>query len=130
MPVNQNARTAAHLAATPDTAQEFRSLRWRILTPLIAALMVALMVSVYGISYAFLEGERDQLEDALLNESATVAAEAIEVGRSHRTEAQRIAYTSGVIPAIQNNDPVLLRDTVEPLAALANLDLVIISANG
>lgn len=131
MPFDPNAPTSANLKTPekPARSRLFMSLRWRILTPLAGVLILALMVSAYFLAYRFVDTGDDttKTQDELLAAGGAVAMNAVEVGRAQRTEVDRIAFTQGVREAIQAGDGAALQPLVEPLAALAGLDLVVIS---
>lgn len=121
-------RTSPHIQvdAKEIRARRYRSLRWRILTPLVVVLLIIMMVGVYGVAYAFIEGDSAAAEEDLLTVSESVADNAINLGNDQRNEVTRIAFTIGVPEAVAVADSNTLQDLVEPLAALADLDLVLI----
>ncbi len=126
---DDNARTAPHLqpAATPSRARGYVSARWRILTPIFAVLMSILMCGAYGLGLAFTQGDDAVARDDLAGAASGAAANALDIGRAQRAEVDRIAFTEGVPQAVVAGDAPLLQDRAEPLAALADLDLVLIA---
>lgn len=128
MPIDENALTSPQLKLPPSSTRprRFFSLRWRILLPIVAVLMAALMCAAYGIAYALVAGDTSVNQDDLVEASRSIARNAIELGRVHRTEVDRIGFTRGVPEGILAKDGVALQPLVEPLAALAGLDLVIL----
>jgi len=132
MPIDEQARTSPYIQVPPSQrSPRFVSLRWRVLTPIVAALMAVLMCAAYGIAYALVQGSTPNTDADLTAVGRSLAQNAVEVGRTQRTEVDRIAFTQGVPEGITRNDGAALQPLVEPLAALAGLDLVIIgNANG
>jgi signal transduction histidine kinase len=129
MQFDPNAPTSTNLRLPkdPHRPRRFRSLRWRLLTPVAAVLLVVLMSGAYGLAYMLVgEDEGGGSQDDLIAGGHSVAENAVEVGRQQRTEVDRIAFTQGVKEAILVNDGAALQPIVEPLAALSGYDLVVI----
>jgi signal transduction histidine kinase len=127
MPVDEDALTSPYIRLPkPERPRRFVSLRWKVLLPIIAALMAALMCGVYGVSFALVNGEEQDSYGDVELAARSAAENALDLGRAQRTEVDRIAFTKGVSDAIFIKNGAGLQTLVEPLAALANLDLVLI----
>lgn len=124
MPADPNARTSYKIQVDSQKPPRFISMKWRILTPILFILMLMLMLAAYGIAYAMTGNAASQ--DEILKTRENVASEALAVGEHLRTEANRIAFTQDVPFYIQTQDGGALQNVVEPLAALAELDLVVV----
>lgn len=127
-PIDQNAPTSHQLKlpAQPPRSRRFISLRWQVLIPILMALLLVLMFGAYGISYNLLSAETQDDRTLITEAGRAVAENAIGVGRLQRTEVDRIAFTQGVPEGIVARDGSLLQPLIEPLAALSNLDLVVV----
>jgi signal transduction histidine kinase len=128
MPFDENAPTSPYinLDHARTHPRRFLSIRWQILTPIVAVAMTVLMCGAYGVGYALIRGGARDSSDDLTAVSQSIARNAIEMGRTHRTEVDRIAFTTGVKQGITAGDGVALQPLIEPLAALASLDLVVL----
>ncbi len=124
------ARTTPHLRLpeSPPRSRGYISTRWRILTPLMAALMAVLMCGAYGVGLAFTQGEDEAAREDLSAAARNAAQDTLAVGRAQRAEVDRIAFTQGVASAVVAGDGPTLQDLLEPLAALAELDLVVVTS--
>lgn len=128
-PIDEQSNTAPYLALPqrPARSKRFLSGRWRVLTPVMAVLMAVLMCATYGFSSLLVRGESQQNgQDNLIASSQAVAHNALTVGQSQRAEVDRIAFTEGVGLAITEGNGAAIQPLVEPLAAIAQLDLVVV----
>ena len=105
----------------------FISLRWRAIGPLALVVMVLAMAGAYLISDAAARGTRDREIERLLITCRAVADRMEIVGTAQRREVMRIVYTEGVAEAVQDRDGKALHPILEPLAAAADLDYVLVS---
>ncbi len=126
MPADPNARTSHKIRIEEQKPPRFVSMKWWVLTPILIVLTLMLMVAAYGIAYALTSDLQTTSEDDILNTRETIAQNALVLGENLRTEADRIAFTQDVPFYIQVQDGGALQNVVEPLAALAELDLVIV----
>lgn len=126
MPADPNARTSYKIQVDTTKPPRFVSLRWRVLAPILLVLMVALMLSAYGLAYAVTADENTTSEPDVLASRERIAKEALSMGQKMRTEVDRIAFTQDVPLYIRVADGGALQNVIEPLAALAELDLVVV----
>lgn len=105
----------------------FISLRWRFITPI--ALVIALIASVgaYLLASNMASSFAVSEENLLVQTSQAVANRAASLYQRQRSEAQRVAFTTGVAEAIIANDVATLHDGLEALATAANLDSIIVT---
>jgi PAS domain S-box-containing protein len=89
--------------------------------------MVLAMAGAYLISDAAARGTRDREIERLLITCRAVADRMETVGTAQRREVMRIVYTEGVAQAVQQRDGKALHPILEPLAAAADLDYVLVS---
>ncbi len=108
----------------------FVSVRWRAIMP-VALLVIALVaLGAYLIGDALAQSAQDREIERVLVASQGVADRMAELGAEQQREATRIAYTGGVTEAMQAGDERVLHPLVEPLAAAADLDVVILADAG
>lgn len=112
--------------AQPPAAR-FLSLRWRLVFPLAAAVMVAAMLGAYLITGVLTDDYAVAEENILLQSGAAVIKRASDHYARLRAEAQRIAYTQGVVEGVQARQSASLHGLLESMAQLAHLDSVVLT---
>ncbi len=110
-------------------ARNFRSLRWRMALPLLLIVLAFAMFATYAVSDAITRGLRQTQMDRLLLSTRAVDERAVEFGDSQRRELTRVAYTEGVAEAMLTANNPKLQSLVQPLAAAAKFDYLIIGTS-
>ncbi|MBI5929503.1 MAG: HAMP domain-containing protein [Chloroflexi bacterium] len=108
-------------------SSDFISLRTRLLVPLFAVLLVIVTTGAYLVSQNLTRSQDDDEVKDLLVRSQTLASQTAQIGVDMRDEIRRIAFTSGVRENIAARNGTALQSLIEPLAALADFDLVIVT---
>lgn len=109
-------------------ARDFRSLRWRMALPLLFIVLGFAMLTTYAVSSGITRGLRQAQMDRLLLSTRAVDERAVAFGDSQRRELTRIAYTQGVPDAVAAADAPKLQSLLQPLAAAARFDYLIIGS--
>jgi PAS domain S-box-containing protein len=116
-------------APKPRPAQPptFISLRWRLLFPVTLAVMLVAMLGAYSIASS-LTTNYSVAEDNVLRQSAeAVMNRTQEIFVFQRDEAVRVAYTEGVAEAVIAAQSDSLVPVLESLAAVSNLDSIVVT---
>lgn len=109
----------------------FVSLRWRFAFPLVLVVLVVGMLGAYVLVNNLTSGFDVSEANVLLHHAQTVNERTTVLHQRDLAEARRIAFTSGVSAAIVNRDSAQLVNTLQGLAAAANLDsALLLDANG
>ena len=120
-----------HQTPPPPTgavrARRFVSLRWRAVFPVLALTLVTGMIAAYILSTALARAAEDSEFERLMAASRAAVGRMDALSAEHRREAARIAYTQGVAQNVIVGDAWALQPLLEPLAAAADLDYVILS---
>lgn len=111
---------------TDQREQYFISLRWRLLVPLFAVLLAGVMVVAYVVTSTLVKvGQVGEISQIQLAWQGTQAAMQ-QVYDDLAGEAARVSFLQGVPEAMWTSDTVSLRRLLEPEAASANLDLLLV----
>jgi PAS domain S-box-containing protein len=105
----------------------FLSLRWKTLLPLLVVSLLVSMTGAYVVSDAVARSVRQEESDRLLRTSRAISDRMAGVGVLHQREITRIAYTQGVAAQAAAGDGAALHPILEPLAAAADLDYVLVA---
>jgi signal transduction histidine kinase len=105
----------------------FISLRWRFITPLAIVIAIVAMIGAYFLATQMASGFAVSEENVLVQSSQAIANRAVSLYQRQRSEAQRVAFTQGIAEAIITNDVTSLHDSLESLAAAADLDSIIVT---
>ncbi|MCB9453360.1 MAG: HAMP domain-containing protein [Anaerolineaceae bacterium] len=105
----------------------FISLRWRFILPFFTVVLVFAMVGAYALARGSGGSMAIPQQNLLLQSSRATSERTAALYERLRTEAQRVAFTSGISAAIANHDTDGLHITLEGLARLANLDSLIVT---
>lgn len=105
----------------------FLSLRWKTVLPLMALVMGVSMLAAYLIIDAVAREQHASEIDRLLRASRATADRMAALGTAQSREITRIAYTEGVTDLIASGDSMALHPVLEPLAAAADLDYLLIA---
>ncbi len=105
----------------------FVSLRWKTILPLMVLVMVVSMAAAYLIIDAVAREARDNEIDRLLRASRAATERMTALGASQSREVTRIAYTQGVVEMVAANNAAALHPVLEPLAAAADLDYLLVT---
>lgn len=115
----------------PRKQAHFISLRWRLLIPLALVLAIATAFGTYIIAASYTRPLAATEEQRLLQAGQGVLERTNGLYITQRTEAQRIAFTEGLLTALQTGDNANLQTTLRTLAQTAQLDSVlIVNMNG
>jgi two-component system, OmpR family, sensor histidine kinase ResE len=110
-----------------NTPTRFIPLMVRFVTPINLVLVLIAVVGVFLLSNS-LSGNVQAVEENLLIQSAVQIAQATQVEyNTLLQETQRIAFTQGIAEAVKANDANTLQTLLEPIAALTDLDSIIIT---
>ncbi len=116
-------------APPPPRSRRFISLRWRLLVPITTALLLVITIGAYVISNQVLNSrENEEIED-VMSLGQSLSDDAQRLGQKHRNEIWRLTHTGGVRENIAARNAVALQRLIEPNAMLAELDLIIVTAN-
>ncbi|MEP7289826.1 MAG: ATP-binding protein [Chloroflexota bacterium] len=116
---------------TPERPQNFRSLRWKLVLPLLVITVIVAMLTTYVITDAVARGVRDSQINQLLIGARAVSERAAALGTTQQREANRIAFTQHVADLVVVGNGPILQTVIQPLAAASDLDYVLVSgANG
>lgn len=108
-------------------SHDYISLRTRLLIPLFAVMIVIVTTGAYLVSENLTRSQDDAEVRDLLAHSQEVSAETAQLGLYLRDEIRRISFTSGVRENVASQNGAALQSLIEPMAALAELDLVIVT---
>lgn len=102
----------------------FVSWRWRVVIPVFVGVLVVAMLSAYVLA-SRLGGDVDSTQDNLLLEGVRSLDSRTEtLYQRQLQEAQRIAFTIGVPEAVALGEVGVLRDNLEAIARIGNLDSI------
>jgi signal transduction histidine kinase len=108
-------------------SRDFISLRTRLLVPLTAIVLIIVTTGAYLVSQNLTrQQDTDEIEN-LLARSQTTQTQTTQMGEAMRDEIHRMAFTNGVRENIASQNGTSLQTLIEPLATLAELDVVIIT---
>ncbi len=125
---NQTTSPIIPFRAKPiQPSSDFVSLRTRLLVPLFAVMLVIVTTGAYLVSQNLTRSQEDDEVRDLLVRSQTISTQTAQLGMDMRDEIRRIAFTSGVRENVAAQNGTALQTLIEPLAELANLDLVIVT---
>ncbi|MBN2306339.1 MAG: PAS domain-containing protein [Anaerolineae bacterium] len=105
----------------------FFSLRWKTILPLMVLVLVASMGAAYLIIDAVARQSHDSEIDRLLRTSRATADRMMTLTADQGREVTRIAYTQGVAEGVIAGDGMALHPILEPLAAAADLDYLLVT---
>lgn len=105
----------------------FISLRWRLLLPVALVTTLAAMLGAFWLAGQMNEPLAAPQANLLMQSSNAVSTGAVERYEYLRAEAQRLAFTHGMVDLLRTGSPANLQRTIEPLAQLAGLDAVILT---
>lgn len=99
--------------------------------PIAALLAVVTAIGTYVIASGYTRPLATSAEQRLLQSTQAVVERTNALYITQRTEAQRIAFTDGLLAALQTGDTATLQTTLQTLAQTAQLDSVLlINMNG
>ncbi len=104
----------------------FRSLRWRLTLPLLAVIVVVAMAATYIITSTIARGIRDSQLNQLLASARAAGERTAALVEVQRREVERVAYTQNVPELLKLSDGPSLQKLVQPLAAAADLDYLVV----
>lgn len=107
----------------------FVSLRWKLILPLGVLTLVLTMTGAYVISSAVARGQHDRTIEQLLATSRTVADRMALLSTDQQREIARLIYTEGIAEEVAAGDSRALHAALEPLAAAADLDYVLVTGS-
>ncbi|MCD4686200.1 MAG: HAMP domain-containing protein, partial [Anaerolineae bacterium] len=105
----------------------FLSLRWKVIAPLALTVLIVGMLGSYLVGTAIATAADAQETEHVLDAAETVAARLNDLSTTQQREVTRIAYTQGVPELVAAGDARALHTLLEPLAAAADLDYVLIA---
>ena len=105
----------------------FVSLRWKLIFPLAVLTLVLTMTGAYVISSAVARGQHDRTIDQLLATSRTVADRMALLSADQQRETARLIYTEDIAEQVAAGNSRALHAALEPLAAAADLDYVLVT---
>jgi signal transduction histidine kinase len=105
----------------------FISLRWRLLLPVALVTTLVAMLGAFWLAGQMNEPLAAPQANLLMQSSNAVSTGAVERYEYLRAEAQRLAFTHGMVDLLRTGSPANLQRTIEPLAQLAGLDAVILT---
>lgn len=115
----------------PDTQPakntRFISLRWRFVSPLFIVVLLVAMIGAYVLANNLGGGLEQTQLNLLLQSSAAVSGRSADLYERMRQEATGIAYTAGMVEAVQARETTLLAEMLEARARLIGLDSVIVT---
>jgi len=109
----------------------FISLRWRIVVPLFAAVLIIAMAGAYFLANSLSGDIAVSQTNILMESSRSVSQRIAALYERQRVEAQGVAFTIGVPEAITSGRAGALYPSMEAIASRAGLDSIIVTdANG
>lgn len=108
-------------------ARSFVSLRWRLIAPLALIVLLSAMLSAYLVGNTITAHLAAGQDARVLRAARAVTDRLSAISADQQREALRIAYTAGVADLISAGDAAGLHPILEPLAAAADLDLLLIA---
>jgi signal transduction histidine kinase len=116
------------MAAIPQQPRtRFISLRWRFLLPLFLLVLVAAMAGAYFLGDQLAGDMNIPQVNILVEHTRSVVAQATDLYERDRGEAERLAYTRGMVEMITGRQTADLQPLLESTARLAGLDSVIVT---
>jgi PAS domain S-box-containing protein len=89
------------------------------------------MLAAYALGNQFASSAAVSADSLLLQSVQSLESRTTEIFRRQRSEAQRIAFTSGVAQAIRTNNPEAMLDAMKGLARLSDMDsLLLVNLSG
>ena len=116
------------LESNEERPRNFASLRWKLTLPVLAVVIVIAMITTYAVTDGIARGLRDSQVNQLLISARAANERAAALGDSQRREAERVAFTQNVPELVAAQNGPTLQTLVEPLAAAADLDYLLIGA--
>ncbi len=107
----------------------FRSLRWKLILPLLAVVVPIAMMATYLITDSVARGIQDTQIKALVANARAVSERAFALGDIQRREANRIAFTEGIAEQVAMGNAATLEAPLRLLAAAGDLDYVIVGTD-
>jgi signal transduction histidine kinase len=118
--------TVLHVFERP---RNFRSLRWKLILPLIGVLVPLAMIATYTITDSVARGIRDSQMSQLIASAKSISERAVTLGNNQRREAIRVAYTQNVAQFIASGDDQSLAELLRPMATASDLDYLIVGSS-
>lgn len=115
---------------TTGRDNRFISLRWRLLLPVALVTTLAAMLGAYWLAGQINEPLAAPQANLLMQSSGAMSVGAADLYDSLRSEALRLAYTQGMTDLLRTGSPANVQRTAEPLARLADLDVLILTDAG
>ena len=103
------------------------SLRWQVILPLFIALLITVMAGAYALGQGLTQRASGSQTNFLLQTVDALRNRSNELYEQMRLEGQRVAFTRGVVDAVQSRVAADLQPILESSARLANLDSIIVT---
>jgi signal transduction histidine kinase len=112
-----------------ERSRDFRSLRWKLILPMIAVLVPLAMIATYMLTDSVARGIRDTQMNQLIASGRAIGERAAALGSNQRREAIRVAYTQNMAQSIASGDDKTLTVLLPPLATAGDLDYLIVGSS-
>lgn len=116
-----------HPPNTSPRSRLFVSLRWKLILPLVVGVMIVSMIGAYATGTQLTAKTQDRADSRLRQAGAAALDQIDALAESQQREITRIIYTQGVVAAILDEDGSALQAILEPLAAAADLDYLLVA---
>lgn len=116
-----------HQQPSPPRAPVFVPLRYKLIVPLLAFILVLASAGAFIIARRLSDGLVISQERLLLQTGQSVFERSSVLYDVQRLEAQRVAFTVGVPEAVQRRDARALQPILETLAQVSQLDAVVVT---
>jgi len=108
---------------------KFRSLRWKLILPLLTVIVPIAMAATYLITDSVARGIQETQINALIADARAVSERTVTLVAVQRREANRIAFTQGIADQVAAGNATTLSAPLRLLAAAGDLDYVIVGTD-
>ena len=105
----------------------FISLRWQVVAPLLALVLLVAMIGSYVIVDTIASEAHQQQVERLLRTQRAVTERMAEIDALQQRELARVTYTERLVDYVVADDVTALHAILEPVALAADLDYVLIT---
>src|SRR5258705_2564334 len=104
--------------ASAPTQPHYISLRWRLMLPIFAALLITVMAGAYALGQSLMQAAAAPQTNLLIQTEAALRNRSNDLYEQMRLEAERVAFTRGVADSVHSRSAVDLQPILESSARL------------